>query len=129
MPPQEKISVQGLYPIVHKLLRAWGWVKKFSSIVRVGIHSGQKQETQKLLEEEDEEDCGGEQWEAGLHPQPGSVSCWPQPTVEITEPPEEEEEEEEDAHWYDEDTDGIHDMMVSGEGQGWTAQNTACTAR
>ncbi|XP_030338130.1 tubulin monoglycylase TTLL3-like [Strigops habroptila] len=35
------------------------------------------------------------------------------PTVEIPEPPEEEEEEEEEAQWYDEDPDGIHDMMSS----------------
>ncbi|KQK81979.1 hypothetical protein AAES_75727 [Amazona aestiva] len=58
----------------------------------MGTHSGQQQETQELLEEdeEDEED-----------------------DVEITEPPEEEKEEEEEAHWYEEDTDGIYDMMSS----------------
>lgn len=76
---------------------------------------------QKLLEE-DEESGGDEQWEAALGPEPGSASCWAQPTADIPEPPEEAEEEEDE--WNDEDPDGIH-TMVSGEGRGWTMQGTA----
>lgn len=39
--------------------------------------------------------------------------------MEIPEP------SEEDAHWYDEDLDGIHNITASEEDQGWTLQGTA----
>uniref|UniRef100_A0A8B9F7N7 Uncharacterized protein n=1 Tax=Amazona collaria TaxID=241587 RepID=A0A8B9F7N7_9PSIT len=90
---KEKIfMVQGTYPIICNVLQARGWVEKFSSTVRVGARLGQQQDTWNLLDEDDEGDSGDEQWEA---------------------PPEE------DAHWYDEDLDGIHDIMVGDEDQGW----------
>lgn len=57
VPPRDKkiFSVQGSYPVMCNLLRARGWLeKKFSNIVRVGACSEQQQDTQKLLEEEEE---------------------------------------------------------------------------
>ncbi|XP_061313192.1 tubulin tyrosine ligase 3-like [Pezoporus flaviventris] len=92
---------------MRRLLRARGWVEKFSTTTKVGTRSVQ-QDTKKQLEEKVEDSGGEEQWEAVLHAEPGSASCWTQHWVQMLE-----EEEQEEVPWYAEDPDGIHDIMSS----------------
>lgn len=105
-------TVQGQYPTIRRLLRARGWVERRLSGTGRQLEQHRGNQNKQQLEKGPSND-GSRQGEALLNPRCGARprSGTPEPLHNPWLPPDEEEEKEEEQ--CDEDSDGLHDLMVS----------------